>query len=626
MTGARRCGPGVRGIRRRGLLAALVTAGFLLLWAGPAGAHAAVVSSSPAQGQRVAHAPGSVTIVWDQPVKPDNGGVTVLNSNGQGVGEGGTTHPAPNTLRVALPRSLPGGAYVANYTVTSVDGHVVSGGIVFLVGNARPGSIASLTRPPTSAATWYDRGGQFLSYVGVLTAGGLAFFLAFLLPEGSERRRLGRWCMGAVGLGVLGMVVTVAAQGVLAGGSLGALGHWTILSQAAGGKLGAQCALQLFGLAGCLVSLRLSRGTARQATAFYGMLISAGAFVAFGHALVSPERWLSTPADVVHVVFAALWLGGLVGLVQVLHHRVGAARRLGEMAAPVRDAVPAVPVATGRSAGGTSTAVLERPAPAVHKPLAGDGRGGGDGGPGGDGGSSILAGTVDLVHRFSTMAGLSIALVLVAGTLLAIAEVGSVANLFETGYGQTLLVKIALVGLLIVVAGYNRFLLVPWLSAKDAEGQSQGRAAGWRRLLATIRLEAVIAVVILGATAVLANGVPSNGATPPTPVPFNRTVPFQGGHLSFHITPNQALVNNISVQFTGADGSPAELAESVSLYLNLPSQNVGPIETDMKKVGVGRFVLVNTPNPPIVGTWEITLQIQVSEFSQPDVSFVDEVQ
>ena len=147
-----------------------------------------------------------------------------------------------------------------------------------------------------------------------------------------------------------------------------------------------------------------------------------------------------------------------------------------------------------------------------------------------------------------------------------------------------------------------------------------------RRLLATVRLEAVIAVVILAVTAVLANGVPSNSATLPRPVPFSQTVPFDGGHLTFRITPNQALVNNITVQFSATNGGPAEMAESVSLYLNLPSQNVGPIETDMKKTGVGRFALVDSPNPPIVGTWEITLQIQVSEFSQPDVSFVDTVQ
>ena len=586
----------------------------LLLWAGPAGAHAAVVSSSPVQGQRVAQAPASVTIVFDQPVKPDNGGITVLNSIGQSVGASGAVHPAPSTLRAPLPHSLPSGAYVANYTVTSVDGHVVSGGIVFLVGDARPGSIGALTRPPTSAATWYDRGGQFLTYLGVLAAGGLAFFLAFLLPEGIERRRLGQWCWAAAGLGILGMAVTVAAQADLAGGSLGALTHWTVVIQAGGGKLGAQCVLQLVGLAGCLASLRLRHSTARQAAAFYGMLLSAGAFVAFGHALVSPGRWLSTPADVVHVVFAALWFGGLIGLVQVLHSRVSSARRIGEMTTRVHEVDHSGAPTSRVSAGGTSTAVLERPAPPITT------------GSPPDGGITVLTSTITLLNRFSMMAGLSIALVLVAGTLLAIAEVGSVANLFETGYGQTLLVKIALVGLLIIVAAYNRLLLVPWLSAAEARRRPESLAAGWHRLLGTVRLEAVIAVVILAVTAVLANGVPSNGATLPRPVPFNRTVAFDGGHLTFRITPNQALVNNITVEFTGADGRPAEMAESVALYLNLPSQNVGPIETDMKKIGVGRFALVDSPNPPIVGTWEITLQIQVSEFSQPDVSFVDTVQ
>ena len=212
---------------RRLLVGGGLSLGILLLWAAPAGAHAAVVSSSPAQGQRLAHAPSAVTIVFDQPVKPDDGGVVVLNSSGQKVNLGTSAHPVPDTLRAALSRALPDGAYVANYTVTSVDGHVVSGGLVFLVGNARPGSIATLTRQTTSAATWYDRGGQFLIYVGVLAAGGLAFFLAFLFPEGTERRQLGRWCAVAAGLGVVGMVATGAAQADLAGGGLGALAHWT---------------------------------------------------------------------------------------------------------------------------------------------------------------------------------------------------------------------------------------------------------------------------------------------------------------------------------------------------------------------------------------------------------------
>jgi len=214
----------------------------------------------------------------------------------------------------------------------------------------------------------------------------------------------------------------------------------------------------------------------------------------------------------------------------------------------------------------------------------------------------------------------------VAGTLLAVAEVGSVANLFETGYGQLLLLKIALVGLLLFLAAYNRLLLLPGLLAAAGRATRDDLAWGWRRLTSTVRLEALGIVAVLGVTSVLANGTPSNSATLPPPVVFHQTQSFDGGHVTLHIGPNQALVNDWTVQFTGSAGQPADLAESVSIYLVLPSQNVGPIEQDLTKVGIGRFQLVNSPNPPIVGQWQIVLQVQVSEFSQPNVSFVDTVQ
>ena len=213
-----------------------------------------------------------------------------------------------------------------------------------------------------------------------------------------------------------------------------------------------------------------------------------------------------------------------------------------------------------------------------------------------------------------------------AGTLLAVAEVGSVANLFETGYGQLLLVKIALVGLLLFLAGYNRSLLLPGLSSAAASGRPDVVARGWQRLVSTVRLEAIGMVAVLGVTAILANGTPSNGATAVAARPVHADAALRGGRVTLHITPNQALVNNWTVQFTSSGGTPRDLAESVSVYLVLPSQNVGPIEQDMKRVGAGRFVLVNSPNPPIVGKWQIVLQVQVSAFSQPDVSFVDTVQ
>jgi len=587
------------------------------------------VASSPAQGAHLAGVPHSVTVDFAQPVRPDAGGLVVLDSRGQQV-QVSSSHPAPATLQAVLPASLGPGAYASDYTVTSVDGHVVSGAIVFLVGNVRAGSIGAFARPRTSMATRVDDFGQFLIYLGVLVAAGLAFFLAFVLGrgQGEERRRLRRWTVVAAGIGIVGMVVTGGAQSVLTGGSVSSLAHWSIVRQSFGGKFGQQCAVQLVGLAGCVASLRLRSAVGRQFAAFYGLLLAAGAFVLFGHALVSPERWLSIPADVVHVVFVAMWAGGLVGLVSVLRNRTATARRAGQLVAGSPDGPASVqadrPLGAGlaRAAGaGAPTAVLERTAP----PASG-GVGAPTGATSGEGDGALLGDTAGVVGRFSTMAGISFAGILVAGTLLAVAEVGSVANLFDTGYGQLLLVKIALVGLLLFLAGYNRYLLLPGLLSAAASPRREAVARGWRRLAATVRLEALGMVAVLGVTSVLANGIPSNGATAPPPVPFAQTQPFDGGHVTLRITPNQALVNDWTVQFSGAGGAAQDLAESVSIYLVLPAQNVGPIEEDMRKVGVGRFVLANSPNPPIVGTWQIVLQVQVSEFSQPDVSFVDTVQ
>ena len=614
---------------RRPLAAAALGCLVLVGWATPAAAHAAVVASSPAQGAHLADVPHSVTVDFDQPVRPDAGGLVVLDSRGQQV-QVSSSHPAPATLQAVLPASLGPGAYASDYTVTSVDGHVVSGAIVFLVGNVRAGSIGAFARPRTSMATRVDDFGQFLIYLGVLVAAGLAFFLAFVLGRGrgEERRRLGRWTVVAAGIGIVGMVVTGGAQSVLTGGSVSSLAHWSIVKQSFGGKFGQQCAVQLVGLAGCVASVRLRSAVGRQFAAFYGLLLAAGAFVLFGHALVSPERWLSIPADVVHVVFVAMWAGGLVGLVSVLRTRTATARRAGQLVAGTPDDPASVPAdrplgaGVARAAGmGAPTAVLERTAPPASRGVSAPA-----GATSGEGDGALLGDTAGVVGRFSTMAGISFAGILVAGTLLAVAEVGSVANLFETGYGQLLLVKIALVGLLLFLAGYNRYLLLPGLLSAAASPRREAVARGWRRLAATVRLEALGMVAVLGVTSVLANGIPSNGATAPPPVPFTQTQPFDGGHVTLRITPNQALVNDWTVQFSGAGGAAQDLAESVSIYLVLPAQNVGPIEEDMRKVGVGRFVLANSPNPPIVGTWQIVLQVQVSEFSQPDVSFVDTVQ
>ena len=105
-----------------------------MLLAAPASAHATLVVSSPASGQHLSRPPGAVTLRFDQRVVPAASGLVVLDSSGHRVSTGHVSQPDPDTVSVRLRPGLPDGAYVGDYTVTSTDGHIVSGGVVFLVG------------------------------------------------------------------------------------------------------------------------------------------------------------------------------------------------------------------------------------------------------------------------------------------------------------------------------------------------------------------------------------------------------------------------------------------------------------------------------------------------------------
>ncbi len=87
------------------------------------------------------------------------------------------------------------------------------------------------------------------------------------------------------------------------------------------------------------------------------------------------------------------------------------------------------------------------------------------------------------------------------GGYLALVRLGDLANLWTTAYGQRLLVKLGLVALVLFLAAFNRFWLLPrW----EAEG---------RKGLYLVGLEAFLLLGVLGATGVVA------GTEPPGPTP-----------------------------------------------------------------------------------------------------------
>ena len=216
----------------------------------------------------------------------------------------------------------------------------------------------------------------------------------------------------------------------------------------------------------------------------------------------------------------------------------------------------------------------------------------------------LLAGTrgdrasqdVAPIGRFSTLATVCISVVIVAGVIRGVNEVGTFDALFSTDYGRTLLVKLSLVALLASLGATNRFWNVPAIM--------RGRTHVGR-LRRTVRGEVVFAAAILGVVGVLASsppradmaahdaadeqmGHPSEeaGAIEVTESDFATTV-----RVTLRIDPGVVGENHFAVRIADYDTDETIDAVRVALRFTIPDQpDLGPSMLELQ--------------PTESGTWE----------------------
>ncbi len=106
-----------------------------------------------------------------------------------------------------------------------------------------------------------------------------------------------------------------------------------------------------------------------------------------------------------------------------------------------------------------------------------------------------LSDAAKLGHRFGQAASIVVPAMILAGLIMAWMLLGDVRALTTTGYGQTLLIKIALVGAVLTSAAANKLRFVPAMQAGD------DKAA--RHLARSIEIETTVILMVLVATATL---------------------------------------------------------------------------------------------------------------------------
>jgi copper transport protein len=563
-------------------VSAVLVAGALSALALPASAaaHAVLIKTVPQASVTLSGPPKEVALTYSEAVEPRFAIVSVTDAAGRQVSAGPPRRSPtnPDTLIVPLKQTHEGW-YLVFWRAISVDGHPVRGAFTYAVGpNAGPAPQFPVPSTSESAATPSLLTARWITFLSVLGAIGLLTLrLAIARPVvrrvgGANLRGLSiAFCVAAaIGLVAIPVYLEVATadfalRSVFAIGTLVPLFHVSAFGR---GYLRLELCFALFVAAG-LIALWVDRPEREQRSiaellAFGGAALAAAATLvvpgAAGHAGQTAPRGWSMLFDWAHLAAGSLWFGGLVGLL-VLWWRLPVTAR--------------------------------------------------------------VAGLVVAVPRFSNVALGSVIVLIASGVGAALLRLPTVASLWQTSYGQALLVKVGLLIVAMAVASGNLLRTRHRLRDPDV-------GIGAARLLRNlVSIEAVLVTAIIFAAAVLSSLAPpskalasvSNASAHVGPGPVSATVTKDGYLLQLSVSPNRAaLPNSFAVKIT-KNGMPVRNADVLLTFemLDMQMQNQ---EYRLSEAAPGVYSRA-APALVMVGHWGLNFNVTPRGGVPLDVVLVD---
>jgi putative copper export protein/methionine-rich copper-binding protein CopC len=458
---------------RRALLLAAALACALL--PAPAAAHTRVESTQPASGDTAHGAVREVRLRFSRAVESELTSITLFRGGIQVAGGGAKVEGGEGReFLLALPAPLEAGAYEARWKTVGSDGHVLEGSWRFTV--AADSSVAPAPTAATVAAAGVDapppmpttdgtdealeeevgeagrplavavRWAWFAALLGMI--GAIAFRYGVLprldrdplLRPVAARAEAAVWfvALGAAALSVAALFARLWMQVAALGGGEAA---W------AGARLdvllrdtgwGLALVLQAIATLAFVTGLFIAKAPHGRGVGWMGagagaVLLSAVPALSGHAASVGRMNGIAILSDTLHVLGAGVWMGTLAALLAV--------------------GIPAAIIATDGAAGAVAA----------------------------------------MVRAFSPMALAGAAVVAVTGILNVVFQLGAISEVWSTGYGRALLIKLALLAGVGALGFYNWRRVLPTL----------GDDAGTHRLRRSARAELGLGLVVLLVTAVL---------------------------------------------------------------------------------------------------------------------------
>ena len=562
-------------VNGRGRRVTLALASVLLLlaaawwWIAPqqVSAHANLVSSEPAANSELQEAPDRIIARFTEPIEPLLSSIQVLDSSGRRVDLDNSVVDDLNPLVMSVGvGDISEGTYTVAWTnVSTVDGHRVRGSFVFAVGQPLTALPAPDVEQPLLQSPW----APVLRWLTLLAAlamvGGLVFETLVTRPVLLARHAPDTVRASGNAVSSRSMRLVVAAVALFLAASVGhllltaiithevsfwgAFGGpiWDTITGTDWGGLWAWRMAAALGFGAALVGMRFVGESWRPAVRV--MLIVLGCAVLWTLTLISHGaatvdiRNLAIAADFLHLLASAFWVGAL------FHFALG----------------------VGLLRGLPEADRMERLA--------------------------------DAVPRFSVIAALSVAVIVVTGVFSGWAQV-TVTEALNTPYGATLIAKVALVLPLLFLGGINLVWVRPRLRRDTV-------AATWlRRFLLG---EMALAVLVLAAVGMLTSLEPARQVTSRELAEQQQSLTFSDtvntDVIGLEVTPGRVGSNDLVVSLTDRLGSPIDYASEVMVRLVYLDSDLGEDSLAATSLGDGTYIREDA-QLSVAGAWQAELVIR----------------
>jgi len=238
-----------------------------------------------------------------------------------------------------------------------------------------------------------------------------------------------------------------------------------------------------------------------------------------------------------------------------------------------------------------------------------------------------VAGLAVCVPRFSNTAFVSVLALVGSGVGAAIIHLPTLSSLWQTSYGQALLVKIGLLSVALMLAAVNLLRTKPRLAASgDRPELGAGAAVLLRRLVSG---EALLVAAGITAAAVLSSlpppakalAVAGSAIARVGPGPVTQVVNDNGYRIEIRVAPNRAVASNVFSLRITKGGRPVRNATVIAAFAMLDME-MGTQSSVLPERAPGVYER-SAPALVMVGHWGLSFEITPAGHQPFTITLVD---